>query len=104
MADFIPDPANPMPYVGQKFLHDYPGADQNRAAQAWDYAKQHNLSDAQCYRYMAAACGYEEDGQRIVQLTPEQKQAAKWSGVTEQTYADHYRELLKQKQAGNIQS
>jgi hypothetical protein len=106
MADrtFIPDPNNPLPYLGQMFLHDYPGADQQRAAQAWSYAKQHGLNDAQCYRYMAAACGYEENGQPAVQLTPEQKQAAKWSGVDEKTYADHYRELVRQKQAGNIQS
>jgi hypothetical protein len=97
---FVPNPSDDMPYLGQMFRAQFPGADLNHAARAWQYAKQHGLDDANCYRYMVAACGFDEDGQRLVQLTPEQKAAAKYSGVSESTYARELKRLEDEEARG----
>lgn len=98
---FIPDPNNRDHYLAQKFFHDFPGASRETAMRAWQYAKQCGLDDAQTYRYTAEACGYGPNGPP---LTDQQKQAAKWSNVDEQTYSRELRRLNELKAAGHIQT
>src|SRR6516164_5445902 len=100
MADFIPDP-NGAHYIEQKFFNDFPGADRNRAAQAWQQAAAHGYNDAQCYRYAAYCCGYSEDGQRLVYLTDEERKMARQLGLDEGVYAAGVVERERRRQSGN---